>query len=151
MQAPEPQVNGSHAPQAADGAQDEVATSTARLRAELEGAFAALLRAAYVQRQALSLKLFDSALRMGAVLVVGISVLALAVTSAMFAMLAVRRGLSAALHGAWWSDLVLAAAVAVLLAVAATLARRAFHKSVLQRTRRRLAEGKSPAATARTP
>lgn len=127
-------------------ASDDLAAASQHLRTEFTDTFAALRRALYVEKQALTLSLFDAGMRAGVGVALAIASIVAMVAALLLGISALRRGLAILAQGAWWSDLVLALAIVGLVAAALALARRAVHKAVLARTQRRLAQDAAPAA-----
>jgi hypothetical protein len=126
-----------HAPQ--DGAKDSFREAADRLREEFDATIGALKRSAYIEKQSFGLTVFDVALRGGLLAAAGAAVLALAVSAAWLLVSSTRRGLALWTNDAWWGDLVLAVAIVAVLGGSAYFVRRSVHKSVLSKTRRKLA------------
>ncbi len=126
-----PQNNGATAA-------DPFREATDRLRAEFGVTYTAIRRCLYVERQALGLSLFEGAFRLGTLVCLGLTGLALAITAALLLVTSLRRGLALWTDGAWWSDLVLALALGIGIVAVAQMVRRYVHRSVLARTRREL-------------
>jgi len=137
-------ITGSpEAPRSADS--DPFRDAAGRLRQEIDATFAAFRRSRYVDRQLLGLTVFDGALRVGAFLCLGAVGVAVALAATALLVGGARRGLALWSGGAWWSDIVLALGLALLLPAVAHLVRRGVHRSALSRTRLELA--RTPAST----
>ena len=122
---------------------ESLETATRKLRSEWEQMLTALKRAFYVERQAMSLKLFDIGFKIALGILGGFTAIALCIAAALLVVLGARRGLVLLSHDAWWVDLVLGAAILGIFGLVAHLARRSVHKGTLARTKAQL--GLAPA------
>jgi hypothetical protein len=121
-------------------ASDEFTVARGHLSDEIKAAFVALKRSLYIERQALGLSLFDTGYRLAGFAAAAICGIAVALVATLLSVASARRGLQVLTDGAWWSDLVLAVLLMVLLAGAAHALRRFIHRSTLAETRRVLSK-----------
>ena len=124
----------------ANNNRDAFTSARENLLTEFKQAFGAWKRALYTQRQVIGLSLFDSAYKALLLVAALISFLALTLVATLLFVSSVRRGLQLWSAGAWWSDLALAALLALMLGGTAYAVRRMVHRSTLAKTRQTLDE-----------
>jgi hypothetical protein len=127
---------------------EELANATALLRAEYDQARSALGRLWFVERQRLRVKALDAAFQAGAALCALAAATTITVLTVLLLVGSTRRVMAQWTGDAWWSDVVLGVLLVALLAIAASLARRAFHRKALAAAQRHLAQ--VPAASSVT-
>jgi hypothetical protein len=147
----EPLAKSLRSPPAGPPPPDEFRVAADRLRAELDLTIQALKRSFHVQREVIALSVFDTAFRAGTIAIAAAAAFALAVASALLFVNGARRGMTLWTRDAWWSDLVVAAAIGAVVALVAHTVRRRVHRAVLARTLARLESPPSPATGGKTP